>query len=99
MTTWTPRFAFYEVVRVARPRPEKAEAAGMTGAVVARGDDPVERSYGVLLDELERVWAFDEDELESTGVIGRREDHHDDSVHLRVRVDAQGRGTLVDDED
>jgi hypothetical protein len=98
MTTWTPRFAFYEVVRVARPRPEKAEAAGMTGAVLGRGDDPIERSYGVFLDELGCLWAFDEDELESTGVIGRREDHYDDRVRLRVRVDAEGRGTLADDE-
>ena len=64
-----PRFAFDERVRVARPGPAKIEALGMVGVVTGRGDPRLPGGYGVYLEDFGCVWAFDEDELESTGVF------------------------------
>lgn len=91
-----PLFAFYEQVRVARPRPENFEYAGELGVVFGLGTEPGEPvSVGVLLEKSERVVCFAEDELVATGRQFRREDFHDDRRAVRVRVDAHGHGHIV----
>ena len=91
-----PRFAFYEQVRVARPRPENFEFAGELGTVFGLGTEPGEPvSVGVFLEKSDRVVCFAEDELIATGRQFCREDFHDARRAVRVRVDAQGHGHVV----
>jgi Immunity protein 31 len=95
------RFQDYETVRVTRAPDDAPELAGLTGTVLGFSERPENGEWhcGVFIDAQGLLWDLPESALESTGHVGQRADHYDDSRHLRVRVDAQGRGTLVDDED
>jgi hypothetical protein len=62
------RFDWYERVRVATTDPTKAAINGRLGAVLgkAQGEDG-RWSYGVFVDDQQRVWSCEENELISTG--------------------------------
>lgn len=99
----TPKFGFYEIVRVQTRDPAKSHLNGEIGAVRGRTETEehqVPFLYAVSIYSLGRTWSLFENELESTGEWAQREDHETgDSV--RVRVDKKGRGTAIpplDDE-
>jgi hypothetical protein len=92
-----PKFAFYERVRVLPNLAELAEIHGATGTILGRSEDGApEYGYGVFIDAAEIVWDVPESSLESLGEIKKRADFYDDNVSLRVRVDAEGCGRIVD---
>lgn len=93
----TPKFQFYEVVRVLSNSPELAEIHGETGAIlgISEHGEP-EYEYGVFIDRDDCVWSVSESNLESTGVIRQRADFYDDNISIRVQVDEQGRSTIAD---
>jgi hypothetical protein len=96
------RFQFYERVRIVQPPDDAPELAGLTGSVLGFSEEPDELGdwhCGVFIDEQERLWDMPESALASLGHVGQRSDHYDDTRRLRVQVDSQGRGTLVDDEE
>lgn len=93
----TPRFQFYETVRVASDDPELAEIRGERGAILGMSEhDDGTFGYAVFIFRDEMCWDLAESELEATGVFGRREDFYDDPSVVRVRVDEQGRGWIAD---
>lgn len=86
-------FTYFEVVRV-EPRvgsdAELEELRGLVGAVLGWSADASSRwprAYVVHLDELDRSWTLDADDLVSTGDVRRREDYYDGSS---VRVSGDG---------
>ncbi|WP_297802234.1 Imm31 family immunity protein [Arenimonas sp. GDDSR-1] len=91
-----PKFQFYEYVRVRADNPALAEIHGQRGAVLGRSEDD-EGGYGYAV-SIERdgiCWSVEEADLEATGEFGTRADFYGDES-IRVRVDAEGRGTLAD---
>lgn len=93
----TPKFQFYEIVRVLSNSPELAEIHGETGSIlgISEHGEP-EYGYGVFIDRDDCVWSVPESNLESTGVIKQRADFYDDNVVIRVQVDADGHGSIAD---
>jgi hypothetical protein len=91
--------AFYEKVRVL-PSVPHAEIRGLTGWVLGvSADDDLKliQGYAVSFDELDEGWSVDPEHLEATGEIAPRSKFYDDDVPtLRVRVDEDGRGFIVD---
>jgi hypothetical protein len=82
-----PKFQYYEIVRVTKSK--YPEHVGKLGAVLSRPeDDQKQRDYAICFYDFEEVWIFDEDELESTGKIERRETFYSgDSIRVRVDPD------------
>lgn len=95
----TPKFGYYEKVRVRSSDTGKSHLNGEIGAVLGLTTTSDQRSflYAVSLDSSGRTWALFEDELESTGQWAEREDYFDGST-VRVRVDERGRGSLAPSE-
>ena len=95
----TPKFDFYEKVRVQSSDPEKAHLNGEIGTILGRTETDDQKSflYAVSIDSYRRTWALFEHELESTGQRAKREDYYDGSS-VRIRVDERGRGTVVPSE-
>lgn len=86
------RFVFDEGVRITSGNPDLAAIHGERGVVCARGEDALAPTYGVFVYRDQEVWSVAERDLEPTGKTDPREA----PTHaLRVRVDAQGRGTAV----
>jgi hypothetical protein len=93
-----PRFEFYEKVRVDSQAAEKAKASGAIGAVLGRvrTEDGI-WYYTVYIYSTETSWCFFEHELSPTGEHASRADFCDGSS-VRVRVDEEGRGSIVPNE-
>ena len=92
-----PKFQFYEIVRVVSNDPELTEIHGERGAILGMSqDDSGEYAYGVFIDRDETCWCIPESELQATGEIAERSAFYDDNTSIRVRVDEQGRGHIVD---
>ncbi len=97
-TMANPKFQFYEIVRVASSDLELTEIQGEIGAVLGMSEHENKDgkfNYGVHIYRDEICWDIPEDDLEATGVFSCREEFYDDTS-IRVRVDEQGRGWLVD---
>ena len=91
-----PRFQFYEIVRVASSDPELTEIHVERGAILGVSEnDNGTFGYAVFIYRDEICWDLAEGELEATGVFSRREEFYD-GTSIRVRVDEQGRGWIVD---
>ena len=91
-----PRFQFYEIVRVASSDPELTEIHGERGAILGVSEnDNGTFGYAVFIYRDEICWDLAEGELEATGEFSRREEFYD-GTSIRVRVDEQGRGWIVD---
>lgn len=87
------RFSFDEIVRVVSDDPELADINGELGSICGRTEDPAYPEYGIFIYRDSEVWQVEERYLESTGKMEIRER----PTHaLRVRVDEEGRGELVD---
>lgn len=91
-----PKFQFYEYVRVVSADPELAEIDGERGAILGRSEDE-DGGYGyaVLIARDGLCWSVAEADLQATGEFGTRADFYGDES-IRVRVDADGRGTPAD---
>lgn len=95
----SPKFALYEIVRVRRENPELTEIHGERGVILGITDlehGPIE--YGVFIHRDEMLWQVSEEDLEATGQYSSREELYGNTV-VRVAVDEQGRGTIVDVDD
>ncbi len=91
------KFQFYEVVCVVSDKPELTEIQGQCGTILGRSaDDAGHVGYAVFIDSAGECWSVDEHDLQSTGTVLSRSDFYDDSQVVRVQVDTQGRGFLVD---
>ena len=101
------KFSFFEIVKItSSSNPETERFVGRTGVVI--GMTPVREfengepdfsdviDYGLLMDGEKYSWYFFPNELESTGIIGKREDYYGPSV--RVGVNEKGEGFLLDKE-
>ena len=87
--TPTPRFDFYEEVRVKKPDAEGSSLCGKIGIVMGRTltQDNCSWYYAVDLLSSDEGWCFYEHELETTGRKLRREDFYDgSSVQVRARM-------------
>jgi hypothetical protein len=92
------RFDFYECVVVATSDGRKAAANGERGVVVGRAGGGRECSYAVFLYSTQLVAMFDEAELRWTGERdAAMEAEARTRPSVRVRVDARGRGHIVDE--
>ena len=90
------RFQAYEEVKVSRAKSKNSLYADLVGVVVGFTHDPNEpRDYGLLVDGLDEMVVLSEEELEATGRQFKREDLYDDNAAIRVRIDEQGRGSIV----
>ena len=92
----TPKFEFYEKVKVCSDDPQKSEVRGELGAIVGR----VQREsgdwyYAVHVYKTSEGWDFYESELEATGEFDVRETFYDGET-VRVAVDERGHGRLKD---
>ena len=98
MDETTPRYEFYEKVRVTSQASDKVKVNGQIGAVLGRVQTE-DRTwyYTVYIYSTETSWCFFEHELSPTGEQARREDFYDGSS-VRVKVDEHGRGSIVSDE-
>jgi hypothetical protein len=91
----SPRFKFYEVVRVSSGDPELDEINGEVGAILGRAELPGGGfEYGVFVYRDEICWTVAEADLVTTGVVKSRESFYDGSS-IRVRVDVKGKGWVV----
>jgi hypothetical protein len=95
-TNPVPQFDFFEKVRIVTSGSAKAALNGEIGTVLGRtlADDAASWFYGISVESDGKVWSFSENELTSTGEFSSQEDFFDGSS-LRVRVDENGRGTVV----
>jgi hypothetical protein len=93
----SPKFQFYEVVRVLPICADLAEIHGETGMILGLSEhgDP-EYEYGVFIESNGYLWSVPESNLESTAVIKQRADFYDDTKVIHVQVDSQGCGTIAD---
>ncbi len=92
-----PKFQFFEIVRVTGDAPDLAEVRGEYGAIVGRADhEDGTYSYGVFIYREERCWQIEENALEATGQHTDRAALYD-GTSIRVRVDKDGRGHLVEE--
>ncbi len=98
--TITPRFTFYEKVRIHSIEPAKSHLDGEFGTILGRTltEDNKTWLYAVWLDSEQMTWSFNESELEGTGEYGQREDLYDGSK-LRVVVDDSGEGKIVSQDE
>jgi hypothetical protein len=93
-----PRFGFYEKVCVDSQATEKAKVNGLIGAVLGRVQtENGTWYYTVYIYSTETSWCFFEHELSPTGEQASRADFYDGSSVI-VRVDEEGRGSIVSDE-
>jgi hypothetical protein len=93
-----PRYGFYEKVRVNSQASEKAKVNGEIGAVLGRVQtENGTWYYTIYLYSTETSSCFFEHELSPTGEHASRDDFYDGSS-VRVRVDEEGRGSIVPDE-
>jgi hypothetical protein len=97
--TCNARFDIYEEVRIQTSDPAKSRFNSELAVIVGRTETEDGTSWYYTVDFLstKRGWCFYENELESTGRKYRREDFYDGSS-VRVRVDEEGRGSIVSDE-
>jgi hypothetical protein len=94
----TPRYAFYEKVRVTSQASDKARVNGQMGAVLGRAQtENGTWYYTVHIYSTVTSWCFFEHELSPTGEQASREEFYDGSS-VRVKVDEEGRGSIVSDE-
>lgn len=98
MDETNPRYEFYEKVRVTSQAGDKVKVNGQIGAVLGRVQ-MADRNwyYTVHIYSTDTSWCFFEHELSPTGEQASREDFYDGSS-VRVKVDEQGRGSIVSDE-
>jgi hypothetical protein len=95
MSEQSPKYEFYEKVRIVSRAPHTRTIDGELAAVVGRAQD--ERGvwfYGIHVYSTGEGWDVAENELQSTGEFDRRETFYADAS-VRVRVDEQGRGSVV----
>jgi len=89
------KFGFYERVLVAAPLRSRRELLGQWGVVRGRVRERTGRwGYAVLVDSLKECYCFTERELTSSGQFEKPPSPSQIRT-IRVRVDAQGRGTIV----
>lgn len=95
----TPKFDFYEKVRVQSPDPSRSHLKGEVGVILGRvkTDDQESFLYAVSIDSSGQTWSLFEYELESTGQWAKREDYYDGSS-VRIHVDHRGRGAVPPSE-
>jgi hypothetical protein len=97
VTESTPKYAFYEKVRVNSQTSEKAKVNGELGAVLGRVQtENGAWYYTVYIYSTETSWCFLEHELLPTGEQAKMEDFYDGSS-VRVAVDKEGRGHFISD--
>ncbi len=91
-----PKFQYYEIVRVTKSA--QPEYVDKLGAVLGRARNDQQRwRYGISLYGFDESVMFDEDELESTGKIEKRETFYSgDSIRVRVDPDT-GEGYIIDE--
>jgi hypothetical protein len=94
----TARYEYYEKLLIKSLDPKCSSLNGRLCAVVGRscGSEGV-WYYLVHVYDLHRSWTFSEGELAATGEFDRRETFYDGS-RIRVKVDKDGRGRIVDSE-
>lgn len=92
----SPKFQFYEIVRVVSRNDELTEIQGQRGAILGMSED-VDNTvrYGVFIFRDEICWNLDEDDLEAADECARREDFYD-GTSIHVQVDEEGRGWPAD---
>lgn len=89
------RFQHFQEVRVTAPLPENRLYLGTVGTILGIGDAPgFSPVYGLEVPNEEAILTFEEAELTPTGRQRTREEFYRDDDALRVRVDAEGRGTF-----
>lgn len=94
-----PKFQFYQYVRVVSDDPALAEINGERGAILGRSEDENGGyGYAVLIGRDGICWSVDEADLQATGESGIRADFYGEES-IRVRVDADGRGSFADGAD
>ena len=86
------KFQFYERVVVLRDAPE---IFGKIGSVLGRAQaDDGTWLYAVFVAGPNEAWDVAESDLESTGIVDKREDFYS-GQSVRVRVGKSGRGTMI----
>lgn len=94
-----PMFDFYEKVRVCTQSQKCSSVNGEIGAVTGRTQcDDGQWYYSVHIYASGISWCFYEHELTPTGEHAAHEDFYDGSS-IRVRVDKDGRCSIVEDDD
>ena len=92
-----PKFEFFEKVKIIATDPKKQEIAGRIGAILGKSENEAGQwSYAVHIYGDDISWHLNEDELETTGEFDVEETFYDGTT-IRVSVDQQGRGTIVND--
>lgn len=91
------RFQFYEVVAVVASDESSLESViGKEGTILGMAQDEESQrwSYSVSIASTDKVWTFDERQLESTGKYQNRSDvYSNDTVRVQVDPDT-GRGSV-----
>jgi hypothetical protein len=95
MNERSPKYEFYEKVRVISRAPDTQTIDGELAAIIGYAQDEREAwYYGIHVYSTGEGWDVAENEIESTGHFDRRETFYADAS-LRVRVDEQGRGSIA----
>jgi hypothetical protein len=99
-TTTSSKFSFYEIVRINIPT-EKIDSKSKKinyklGVVRGKSFDDKGWYYGVFIGDVQEVWSFDEDELESTGKFADPNAHLS-GENIRVVVNEKGEGSIKDE--
>jgi len=94
----TPRYEFFEKVRIDSAEPKNVSLHGQLGVVLGRTEteDRTTWYYAVHLCEQNEVCCFLERELQTTGQFADRREFYDGRI-VRVQVDELGRGNIVTD--
>jgi hypothetical protein len=95
MNEQSPKYEFYEKVRVVIHAPHTRTVSDELAAVVGRAQDECGAwFYGIYVYSTGAGWDVAENELRSTGEFDRRETFYA-NASVRVRVDEQGRGSVA----